>query len=132
MGKVINALVNSSFYEDTIIIFTSDHGDMLGAHGWLFQKWYQAYEETIHVPLIFHNPQLFKKYNSTEIITSHIDILPTILSLSDVDTNKALLELKKSHTEAIEPVGRDLTPKCFLKKYQKTYMNKYTLLQTTM
>ena len=116
MGRVIDALLDSSFYEDTIIIFTSDHGDMLGAHGGLFQKWYQAYEESIHVPLIFHNPKLFKKYNSTEIITSHIDILPTILSLTHVDKNKTLLELKKSHTEAIEPVGRDLTPIMFSDK----------------
>ena len=89
---------------------------MLGAHGGLFQKWYQAYEESIHVPLIFHNPKLFKKYNSTEIVTSHIDILPTILSLANVDKNKTLLELKKSHTEAIEPVGRDLTPLMFSEK----------------
>lgn len=113
MSRVINALLESTFYEDTIIIFTSDHGDMLGSHGGLFQKWYQAYEETIHVPLIFHNPKLFKEYNSTEIITSHIDILPTILSLTDVDKDKVLLELKKSHTEANEPVGRDLTPIMF-------------------
>ena len=65
MFKVFNALQNSSFYEDTIVIFFSDHGELLGAHGGLHQKWYCAYEEAIHVPLIFHNPLLFKSYKAT-------------------------------------------------------------------
>jgi len=56
--KVLQALKSSPFYKDTIIIYTSDHGDLLGSHGGLFQKWYQAYEEAIHVPFIVHNPQL--------------------------------------------------------------------------
>ena len=53
----------SSFYENTIIIFTSDHGDLLGAHGGLHQKWYNMYEESIHVPLLIHNKCLFPIIN---------------------------------------------------------------------
>ena len=45
---------------DTIVVFTSDHGDLLGSHGGLFQKWHNAFEETIHVPFIVHNPRLFR------------------------------------------------------------------------
>lgn len=111
--KVLKALQDSCFYEDTIIIYTSDHGDMLGAHGGLFQKWYVAYEEAIHVPLIIHIPKLIPKSKSVDVLTSHVDILPTILSLANIDTEKAMKELKKDHTEVHHPVGRDLTPLIF-------------------
>lgn len=110
MEKVIRAIKNSSFYRDTIIIFTSDHGDMLGAHGGLFQKWYQAYEEAIHVPLIIHNPILFKDRQSTDILTSHVDILPTMLGLAGIDQAEAQNILNNNHTEVHPLVGKDLAP----------------------
>jgi len=109
--KVLDALLKSAFYNNTIIIFTSDHGDLLGAHGGLFQKWYDAYEETIHVPLIIHNPRLTRK--SVDMLTSHVDILPTILGITGINKAESLEELKKSHTEAHPLVGRDLSPLIF-------------------
>lgn len=110
MAKVYDALKQSSFYEDTVVIFTSDHGDMLGAHGGLFQKWYNTYEESIHVPFIIHNPKLFPESKTTTILTSHVDILPTLLGLADIDVNKTQRELKKDHSEVHSLVGRDLSP----------------------
>jgi len=110
MGKVYNALKNSRFYENTIVVFTSDHGDMLGAHGGLFQKWYNAYEESIHVPFIIHSPTLFQERKTTSMLTSHVDILPTLLGLADIDLSSAQRELKKTHSEVHPPVGRNLTP----------------------
>ncbi|MDR3596225.1 sulfatase-like hydrolase/transferase [Clostridium sp.] len=110
--KVLDSVVKSKFYENTIIIFTSDHGELLGAHG-LFQKWYNAYEETIHVPFIIHNPRLFPKRRCTELLTSHIDILPTILGLANINEEKTLEILKKDHIEVQPLVGRDLTPLIF-------------------
>lgn len=110
MDKVLKALTNSSFYEDTIVIFTSDHGEMLGAHGGLYQKWYQSYEEAIHVPLIIHNPNLFKGPKQTNVLTSHVDILPTILGLADIDAKKIQKQLKTNHTEVHPLVGRNLAP----------------------
>lgn len=107
---VLDALMQSSFYNNTIIIFTSDHGELLGAHGGLFQKWYQAYEETIHVPLIIHNPVLFKKSESTDMLTSHADILPTMLGIAGLDARKMQEILSNSHTEVHPLVGRDLSP----------------------
>ncbi|ACV62884.1 sulfatase [Desulfofarcimen acetoxidans DSM 771] len=107
--RVINALRETSFYNNTIIIFTSDHGELLGAHG-LFQKWYQAYEESIHVPLIIHNPTLFDKPESTDMLTSHVDILPTMLGISGLDTGAIHKVLANSHTEVHSLVGRNLSP----------------------
>ncbi|MCX7923996.1 MAG: sulfatase-like hydrolase/transferase [Clostridia bacterium] len=106
--KVIKTLRESVFYQNTVIIYTSDHGDMLGAHGGLFQKWYVAYEEAIHVPLIIHNPRIVPQSKSIDALTSHVDILPTMLELAGIDPNEALEELKKSHTEAHPLVGKSL------------------------
>lgn len=111
--KVLGSLIRSKFYENTITIFTSDHGELLGAHGGLFQKWYNAYEETIHVPFIIHNPRLFRERCCTELLTSHVDVLPTILGLANIDEEKTLEILKKDHTEARSLVGRNLIPLIF-------------------
>lgn len=110
MHKVFKAIKKSSFYENTIILFTSDHGELLGAHGGLHQKWYNIYEESIHVPLIIHSPQLFQKREQTNMLTSHVDILPTLLGLAGIDAAKIQKKLSKSHTEVRPLVGRNLTP----------------------
>ncbi|MCA0987149.1 sulfatase-like hydrolase/transferase [Alkalihalobacillus algicola] len=110
MFKVFDALRNSSFYEDTIVLFFSDHGDMLGAHGGLFQKWFNAYEESIHVPFIIHSPKLFSGREGTEMLTSHVDVLPTMLGLAGINVKESEQKLKKSHNEVHPLVGRDLTP----------------------
>jgi len=108
--RVLDALMKSSFYNNTIVIFTSDHGELLGAHGGLFQKWYQAYEEAIHVPLVIHNPVLFKKPESTDMLTGHVDILPTLMGIAGLNGERIQEILASSHTEVHPLVGRDLTP----------------------
>lgn len=97
------------FFENTIVVFTSDHGDMLGAHGGMHQKWYQAYEETIHVPMIFSGHPIPDKGRGESVLTSHADLLPTLLGLADVDVERAAAELVQSHYETRPLVGRDLS-----------------------
>ncbi|MCS1351089.1 sulfatase-like hydrolase/transferase [Mechercharimyces sp. CAU 1602] len=109
MMKVFQALQQSRFYDNTIVIFTSDHGELLGAHGGLFQKFYQAYEESIHVPLIIHHPSI-PKNRGTDTLTSHVDLLPTMLSLAGLDEEELRSQLMNDHTEARPLVGRSLTP----------------------
>jgi choline-sulfatase len=94
---------------NTIVIFTSDHGDLLGAHGGMHQKWHQAYEESAHVPFIVHNPVLFAGRQTLDAPTSHADLLPTMLGLADLDPSQLQHELAKSHTEVHPLVGRDLS-----------------------
>lgn len=108
--KVLRALQNSRYYQDTIVIYTADHGSLVGAHGGLFQKWHNAYEETLHVPLIIHNPKLFKQAQDTTIITSHVDIIPTLLGIANIEVSHVQKELKRSHTEVHPLVGKDLSP----------------------
>jgi len=106
--KVYQALQSSRFYENTIVVFTSDHGDMMGAHGGMHQKWYNAYEETLHVPLIFSNPVAFEGETVVESLSSHVDLLPTLCDLADIDMAAARERLAETHTEAQMPVGNSL------------------------
>lgn len=101
--KVLTALFESSFANNTMIIFTSDHGDYLGSHG-LFQKWYSAYEEAIKVPLSFYIPGV--KPCSYDLLTSHVDIVPTILGFLGI--KEEILADEFIHYRPL--VGRDLSP----------------------
>ena len=94
---------------NTIVIFTSDHGDLLGAHGGMYQKWHQAYEEATHVPFIVHNPVLFAGRQTLDAVTSHADLLPTMLGLAGLHASQLQHELASSHTEVHPLVGRDLS-----------------------
>lgn len=86
IGRVLRALEQSRFAENTIIIFTADHGEYGGAHG-LRGKAFAVYEESIHVP--------FYVKDSTGILipaeqvgtrraelTSHVDLVPLLLTLA--------------------------------------------------
>jgi choline-sulfatase len=108
--RVLDALnSHPAMARNTIVIFTSDHGDLLGAHGGMHQKWHNMYEEATHVPFIVHNTALFSGRQSLSEITSHADLLPTLLGLAGLDVSRIQRELKKTHNEVQPLVGRDLS-----------------------
>lgn len=109
LGEVLTALDATRFRRDTIIVFTSDHGDLLGSHGGLHQKWYMAYEEAVRVPLVVSLPD-HAQARTVSIPTSHIDIAPTILGLAGVDHNAVREAIAGGFTDALPLVGRDLSP----------------------
>lgn len=81
---ILNTLEDEGLLDDTLVIKTSDHGEMGMAHGGMRQKMFNFYEETLRVPLVFSNPKLFRKPRSTNAMVSHVDFLPTMASLLDV------------------------------------------------
>jgi len=107
--RVLDALAASAAAEDTIVVFSSDHGDMQGAHGGMHEKWHVAYEEALHVPLIISGPPLGASAREVEMPTSHADLLPTLLGLAGIDADEALAVLRRDHREAHPLVGRDLS-----------------------
>jgi hypothetical protein len=110
IGRVVTALTASRRqYRDTIIIYLSDHGEMLGAHGGMFQKWHSAYYEMLMVPFLFHNPTLFPEHQTSDMLTSHADLIPTMLGLAGLDEKVLGRELKKTHTQVRRLVGSDLS-----------------------
>lgn len=76
VGRVIDVLKRKGLYDNSIIIFTSDHGDMLGAHR-LFQKMCM-YEESVRTPLSIRIPGGINGGRHIKTPISHIDLLPTI------------------------------------------------------
>jgi choline-sulfatase len=82
VGRLLAALDEQGVLEKTVVVFASDHGEMLGQHG-LWHKM-QAYEESLRVPLIFSAPWL-KTGMRTDALTSLLDIPATLLGLAGVD-----------------------------------------------
>ena len=82
LGEVLSLLQeDDDLLEDTLIVNTTDHGDMSMAHGGMTQKMFNAYEETNNVLLTYSNPKLFgSKAKSTDALVSHVDFLQTIAS----------------------------------------------------
>ncbi|MCC5953898.1 MAG: sulfatase-like hydrolase/transferase [Acidimicrobiia bacterium] len=110
ISRVLDALERSGMADDTIVVFTSDHGDMLGAHGGMQQKWHTAYDEAIRVPLVMRGPGIDPTaVGPTGITTptSHVDLLPTLLSLVGADPDALAPTLAQTHTEVHPLVGED-------------------------
>lgn len=79
IGKIIKSLEDENILEDTIIIFTSDHGELLGDHGlWLKGPFY--YEGLMNIPLIIADSSIKGEKVSKELVSS-IDISSTIFDL---------------------------------------------------
>ena len=112
MMKVFTALQNSRYADDTIVIFTADHGEMLLAHGGMHNKMYQAYDETTRVPLMIWYPKLIPGPRSVDALTSHADFAPTLLRLAGIDAarqEEIRQALALNHSDALPFVGRDLS-----------------------
>ncbi len=73
--------------QNTIVIFTADHGEMAGAHG-LRGKGPFAYQETSHLPLYVVHPDV-KGGQQCKSLSSHIDFVPTILSMAGIKPDRA-------------------------------------------
>ena len=111
IGKVLNVLKSGGTnFNNTVVIFLSDHGELLGSHGGMFQKWHQAYDEVLRVPFVFHNPSLFPQAHQSDVLTSHADLLPTMLGLAGVNLASVRRKLRKTHTQVRNFPGRNLAP----------------------
>jgi choline-sulfatase len=82
IGKVLDALDANGLTDDTLIVRTSDHGELGLSHGRMRQKFYNVYRETLNVPLIVSNPRLYPQPQSTDALASLIDVVPTLADLA--------------------------------------------------
>lgn len=80
-GQLIDYLKRSGLYENTIVVFTSDHGEMMGSHGLMTKG--VCFEESINVPLIIRVPGV--KAATSDLLFNSVDLMPTLLGLSGLD-----------------------------------------------
>ena len=84
IGILMNALKKSGLDKNTIVIFTSDHGDMDAAHKLEHKTFF--YQESINIPFIISYPWMNKKgvIDSTHLINNGLDLLPTVCEFAGV------------------------------------------------
>ena len=79
LGKLLDEFDRQNLWEDTLIIFTSDHGHMLGEHGVTGKNRYHTWNEMSRIPLFIHVPGGLGDGGRRECVTQNIDLFPTIL-----------------------------------------------------
>ncbi|VEU42644.1 unnamed protein product [Pseudo-nitzschia multistriata] len=96
IGKLLDQLDRLGFTDSTLILRTADHGEQGLSHS-LVEKFYNCYQESLHIPLVVSNPIAFPEPQTTDALSSHLDIVPTLAGLL---CHKKLESYK----------GKDLTP----------------------
>ena len=95
--------------DDTVLVRTADHGDLLGAHGGLHQKWFNLYDEATRVPFVI--ARVGRRNTAPRTVTaptSHVDLVPTLLSAAGIDVTATASALSESFTEVHPLPGHDL------------------------
>lgn len=84
LGRMLDALEEARIAEDTIVVFTSDHGDMLGAHD--LDRKQKPWDESIMVPWVMQWPGGISRGRRRDTLLNAPDIMPTLLTLMGVET----------------------------------------------
>lgn len=100
-GRLMQTLAELGMEEDTIVCFSSDHGDHLGAHGFgkPADKWLHhskrgskatPYDESLHVPFIIRWPGHIKAGQRSDVIFNSVDVMPSLLALCGIQPPETL------------------------------------------
>ncbi|MCP4626373.1 MAG: sulfatase-like hydrolase/transferase [bacterium] len=106
MGVFLNKLRELGMYDNTLIIFTSDHGAPFGEHGIIKKAEPLLFEELVHIPLIIRHPEGTGAGRRFDALVETTEVFPTILDFLDVRPpprvhGKSLLPLMAGETESI-------------------------------
>lgn len=109
LDRVRRAVTEGS--SEAVLVRTSDHGELLGAHGGLHQKWFNLYDEATRVPFVIARIGAGATAARTVAApTSHVDLVPTLLGAAGVDVASVATELARTFSEVHPLPGRDLMP----------------------
>lgn len=98
VGRILDTLKETGQYDNTIIVFTADHGDMLGAHGLCAKGVGTSYEEVYNIPLVMRVPGMATSREDDTTRTSLVDLGSTLLDLCGA------APLDDAHGRSLRPV----------------------------
>ena len=84
---LFNAIGDLDLWKNTVVVATADHGELAGSHGGLRGKGPFAFEEMAHVPMVIAHPR-YSGGGTCRALTSHIDLLPTLVGLSNAPRDR--------------------------------------------
>ena len=85
VGKILGTLDELGIADNTIVLYTTDHGDAAGSHR-MIDKHYVMYEEEVHVPMLVRWPGKIKANSTCEdFVMNELDLGPTILDMFDIE-----------------------------------------------
>lgn len=107
LGELLDVMDRYSLWEDTMVIFTTDHGYHLGEHGYMGKNYMANYNEVYHIPLIVCHPDIAP--GRCGALTQNIDILPTVMEYYQIPEavipyplhGRSLLPLLRKETASI-------------------------------
>jgi arylsulfatase A-like enzyme len=102
IGTVLNALRETGLDKNTIIVFTSDHGDMSGSHKMVHKSHF--YEEASRVPFIIAGPGVVKGVDNEHLISASVDLIPTFCDFAGINVPAGLQGL------SIKPLAQGKSP----------------------
>jgi arylsulfatase len=103
VGRMVDALKRKGLYDDTLIIYTSDHGDYLGFHHLLLKGNYM-YDPLIKVPLIVKYPGQTRAGEVSAALVNNVDLAPTILRVAGLDAPRSMRGRNLSQADAGSPL----------------------------
>jgi arylsulfatase A-like enzyme len=83
LGKLLDKLDEHNMWDDTVVILSTDHGHLLGEHGYWAKNYMKDYQELVHIPMIICAPEC--KAGRVSSMTATIDIMPTLMELHNAE-----------------------------------------------
>ncbi len=106
IGRLMKSLEELGLRDDTIVLISSDHGDMLGSQGRRLKR--KPWEESIHIPGIVRYPRGIKPRRASDAFFTHVDFAPTLLSMCGLKPVSGMQGTDLSnHILRNEPAGPD-------------------------
>ncbi|MEM7462740.1 MAG: sulfatase-like hydrolase/transferase [Pseudomonadota bacterium] len=107
-GRIVDALEATGEIDNTIVIFMSDHGELLGDHG-LMYKGCRFFEGLVHVPLIIAGPEDIISDTKSDALVELVDVAPTLLDLAGLEIPERM------QGKSLAPILRGTSPPEFHK-----------------
>jgi len=128
-GLLIDYLKKKKLYDNTLIIFTSDHGEEFGEHGTWAMHSHTLFNDQLHVPLLIKLPGSKFASRKVDHLVRGIDILPTVMDLLDEEMSKDF------EGTSLVPLMKGIPPKKLVftisqRDMQKTYDSAYWSVTT--